>query len=325
MLDMGITPACAWTMAIFFSVCLGLQQALPDSQRLINFPFAQLPFIMFLAFSCTIMAAAREYRRRPWARDLAKAIVTTSICFTCILTFSHLKSLIPVFVPFYLDPDLQWLELVLHFGVSPYDMLSPLFNAKTYAWLDAAYFQGCFYVVFLTLYWQIFNTGNGGKRAVYISTFIMSWIIAGNLFATLLSSVGPTYYSLFFQDTYTAMNQAIVDNLYTMNTLNPVADATEKREYLLAMNNNTSLVDKNGISAMPSVHNASTFLLVLYSAYYCKKMLWFTAPFAALTLVGSIVLGWHYAIDAYAAFIIVYGIWRLNLWQVKRSVLKASA
>jgi hypothetical protein len=41
--------------------------------------------------------------------------------------------------------------------------------------------------------------------------------------------------------------------------------------------------------------------------------------FALIILVGSIHLGWHYAVDAYAGFLVAAGCWFGARWLVRKT------
>jgi hypothetical protein len=56
-----------------------------------------------------------------------------------------------------------------------------------------------------------------------------------------------------------------------------------------------------GISAMPSMHVAMPF-----------------AAYAIIIMIGSVHLGWHYALDGYLAILGVWCIWHIVGWIVRR-------
>jgi membrane-associated phospholipid phosphatase len=75
----------------------------------------------------------------------------------------------------------------------------------------------------------------------------------------------------------------------------------------------------NGISAMPSMHVGTSVLFAMLGFASGKRWAgWLLAIFAALIFIGSIHLGWHYAIDGYAgALVAAFGWWaagRLVKW-----------
>lgn len=62
---------------------------------------------------------------------------------------------------------------------------------------------------------------------------------------------------------------------------------------------------------MPSMHNASAALFALAFFQVNRKIGWFFTVYAAVILVGSVHLGWHYAIDGYAGIAIAALSWWL--------------
>ncbi len=79
-----------------------------------------------------------------------------------------------------------------------------------------------------------------------------------------------------------------------------------------------------GISAMPSMHNATTLLIVLACWHLSKFVRFLTIALAVLIFIGSIHLGWHYAVDAYLAWAITLAVWfgvkPLAVWWESRPV-----
>ncbi len=69
---------------------------------------------------------------------------------------------------------------------------------------------------------------------------------------------------------------------------------------------------------MPSMHVASSFLFVLLSWRVSKPLGWLLTGFLILILIGSVHLGWHYAVDGYLALALTWPIWRLSGWLVDR-------
>ena len=69
-----------------------------------------------------------------------------------------------------------------------------------------------------------------------------------------------------------------------------------------------------GISAMPSLHVATSFSFVLLGFQISRRLGIAFAAFCAMILIGSVRRGWHYAIDGYAAIIGTWAIW----WGVGR-------
>ena len=66
----------------------------------------------------------------------------------------------------------------------------------------------------------------------------------------------------------------------------------------------------NGISAMPSMHVGASILFAILGFASGKKWLgYLLSAFAFLIFIGSIHLGWHYAIDGYAGAVVAVVCW----------------
>ena len=66
-----------------------------------------------------------------------------------------------------------------------------------------------------------------------------------------------------------------------------------------------------GISAMPSVHNALAVLFALAAFQLNRAAGWALAAYAGLIWLGSVHLGWHYAVDGLVAAALTAGLWRV--------------
>ncbi len=70
--------------------------------------------------------------------------------------------------------------------------------------------------------------------------------------------------------------------------------------------------DVEGVSAMPSMHVATTILFFLLAFAAGKRRLgWFLVGFSLAIFLGSVLLGWHYAVDGYLGALIAYACWKL--------------
>jgi TRAP-type C4-dicarboxylate transport system permease small subunit len=73
-----------------------------------------------------------------------------------------------------------------------------------------------------------------------------------------------------------------------------------------------------GISAMPSLHVATAFLVYLVGRRVHRALGLGFGIFAVLILLGSVHLGWHYAIDGYAGIAGAGLIWWASGLAVRR-------
>jgi hypothetical protein len=61
-----------------------------------------------------------------------------------------------------------------------------------------------------------------------------------------------------------------------------------------------------GVAAMPSMHVAAHWLFALWARRYDRRLFVPLAVATALTFLGSLVTGWHYAVDGYAGLLLAW-------------------
>jgi hypothetical protein len=66
------------------------------------------------------------------------------------------------------------------------------------------------------------------------------------------------------------------------------------------------------------MHIAVAVLNAIFGWHLSRTAGWSLTIFAALLIVGSVHLGWHYAIDSYASALAIPIIWKLGGMIVKR-------
>ena len=162
-----------------------------------------------------------------------------------------------------------------------------------------------FPAVWIVTIWQTFSLGP--HRGQYLISFVLTWVIAGTLMAHAFASAGPCFLEAIHDDQRFAPLMAL---LKTTNETVPVSALTTQH-YLLTSYQRETLGIGTGISAMPSLHVAIATLIALLGWKLSRTTgIAFTA-YAALIMIGSVSLAWHYAIDGYAGAALSWIIWRL--------------
>jgi hypothetical protein len=236
---------------------------------------------------------------------LAAGVVAFAAISMFSPSFAFLKDVIPVLRPFSWDVTFANLDRTLHFGVDPYRWLLPVLGApKVVTALNAVY-HFWFFLMFFVVTMACFTRRHADVRMTFLLAYVLTWAIGGNLLATIFSSAGPVYYArLGFGDTF----QPLMDHLAAGAKISPVW-ALDLQEALFEgyLGNGRQL----GISAMPSMHIASSTLMMIFVFQHSKVGGWCLAVFLFLIFLGSILLGWHYAIDGYAGALIAVAMWKI--------------
>ena len=105
-----------------------------------------------------------------------------------------------------------------------------------------------------------------------------------------------------------------------MNQLFPLA-TLELQDFLWSSYQDTP--SYSSISAMPSMHVTIAVLIFLATRNINRWLAWITGIFAFLILIGSVQLGWHYAIDGYLGLGVALLSWAVSApiarWDLQRS------
>lgn len=232
-----------------------------------------------------------------------------------ISVFSSFKTIIPVINPYSWDAVfLEW-EALLHGGVQSWQLLQPLLGSPRITSIINFSYLLWFFVMYGVLFWQAFGLRDLRSRMQFFLTYIGCWLLLGNLAATMLSSVGPCYFgrATGLIDPF----QPLMAYLWTVNKSFPVW-SLNTQEMLWETYRNNGICFGSGISAMPSLHVSMAFLFALVGWRAGRILgLGFTV-FMVLIVIGSVHLGWHYAIDGYAAIVGTWLIWRAVGWLLDR-------
>jgi PAP2 superfamily len=239
--------------------------------------------------------------------------------------FSYLKSVIPLVQPFYLDPLLRQWDLALHFGIDPWRILQPLLG---HTWITYAINFGYalwFFVLQAALVLQAGAAGNRRRRMQFLLTMALAWALVGNLAATAMSSAGPCFYALVVggPDPYAPLMGYLRDVAATLGEWHVPFTAIVLQDLLWESYATNGFGLAEGISAAPSMHIASSWIIWRLSWELGRRARIAGSLFLAVIFTGSIHLGWHYAVDGYLAVAFAWALWRLVGWLLNRRAVQA--
>jgi hypothetical protein len=286
--------------------------------------------VVYLIICHVIQVIVTERPNKPLARlkqDFCTVLVTPErvasalpilLCLPLFgSTFTLVKSTIPMLHPFAWDQTFERWDRWLLGGTAPWELLHPLlghpFITAALSWV-----YGCWFVILaFVMAWQAFAMRDRHLRAQYFYATFLTWILLGSVGAILFSSAGPCYFGRVVEgaDPYGPLmaylhdtdRQIQIVSLWTQNVLWSVYS---QRDIALG----------SGISAMPSLHVAMALLFALVGWRSSRPVGLFFTGFFLLIVLGSVHLGWHYAVDGLAAVAGALIIWYASGWLARRTV-----
>lgn len=227
--------------------------------------------------------------------------------------FTFLKFAIPVFNPYSWDAFFTRWDYLLHGGNNPWVLLQPMMGHPIVTGGINFLYSLWFFIMYGLLTLQAFDTRNPALRMQFLLSFVLSWIVLGTFGAIAFSSMGPCYDPGIAQNT--GPYAPLMNYLKETNEVVPIW-ALNVQQILWENYQSTRGSLGSGISAMPSMHVATSVLMALFGWRYSRTLGIALTLYAFAILIGSIHLAWHYALDGYAGALGAWLVWRLvGRWQ----------
>jgi hypothetical protein len=227
--------------------------------------------------------------------------------------FTTFKLAIPHIVPFYADPFLAQADAWLH-GGDPGAFAHAI--VPGWAQYPLGYLYGpVWFVLWFGLLAFVALHEDAGLRQRYFWSMSLTICLIGSVLAIAFSSVGPVFYDEF-------IDPARFAGLMTSIKQSAIGDyMAEASGYLYASYRTGDSAMGTGISAMPSMHLAIVTLNACMLTSLNRHVGVLAWIYVALIQLGSVYLGWHYALDGYFSIAAVSLIW----WGVGRVASRRGA
>lgn len=235
-------------------------------------------------------------RRRPIPlRRLTGVLAVAAACRWFFVAFTRWKAFMPQWAPFTWDERLLNAESWLHGGKPLAIRLLPVLGSPAALTALDHLYDTAFAAMAIVILWQAWSDDRVRARR-FMLAFVLVWIGLGVVVAGAFSSVGPV----------------MLERLTGNPTFRPLLEAMHSAGRHATLDAATSLwswwvaVGASCISAFPSIHVA---MPALYTCVYRGWLRVVFALYTAVTLLGSFMLGWHYALDGYAGILGAIACW----------------
>lgn len=271
----------------------------------------RFPQVLLIGFvlrfgACLVRRQSPVVWLRRLVRPASLIVFVRAWLATMVMTYTYLwlKIAVPLVNARLYDGFFWRLDRWLHLGVSPSIFAvewlagSPLLGGidRWYAlWLTT---------VFATQAYVFFGTER--RRLDFAYACALLWLGGAALYL-LVPAVGPC----FFQ-------REVFDSVRAGLPAEAALQAKLWANYLqmIAGREAGTLIRFQpffAVAAMPSVHVGAHWLFALWARRRVPRLFPLFATATALTFLGSIVTGWHYAIDGYVGMLLAWGAVRLAL------------
>lgn len=236
---------------------------------------------------------------------LAAYAVMLIVLPTVVACYTGWKTWLAATLPFRWDPTLMRLDRALHFGTDPWRLLQPLLGREwTTDVMSLVYESGWAATLHGVITWQALRPPSADRNRFLVAS-VLAWPLVGNLLAAAFMSAGPCYYGFVV-----AGANPYAELLAHVNATNDLTRALQG--YLWRSHASGDLeVIGGGISAMPSMHLMMVTLAAIPLWRLGRRGRVLAAAVVFSTVVGSVHLGWHYAVDGYAGILSAVSIWWL--------------
>jgi hypothetical protein len=261
----------------------------------------------------TPVATLTRVLQARWGRDRLASLLWPPVMFAGLMSsFNAFKQQVLIDAGFHIDAQLTAIDKALFFGTDPWRVTHALFSEPWMTLLfDRAYHLWFVPMSFGVIICAIASHKSYRLRTQYILSYMTIWIGIGSILAWLLPSAGPCFYNDYVgpQASFAELGRQL-DAVRALYGPDALASHMAQAHLRFAFGN-PELIVGGGISAMPSVHNGLSALFAVAGFSINRKLGWALSSYALVIWIGSIHLGWHYAVDGLVSIALTVVIWKV--------------
>ncbi len=327
---------------LIYAVCAAFFFLYNDLHYYARFLIYKIPYL--IAFAGVLVVKSLSYvishkmtygyylDRKKILPDLKESWLNISVIYTVFMPFlgisfimsifASIKTLFPMVNPFYLDVALGELDQALHFGSHAWELTHAVFGSVLATRVMDFMYQIWFGILLIFPVWMVVSYRLGNIRTKFLLAYILTWSLLGTFFAVASSSVGPVFYGNFVDGAN--IYAPLMDRLHEISGVIKGDDGAVGLYSILAQKilwsyyTNDYVVLGSGISAMPSMHVSFAALVYLTVGEMNRKAGYVALLYLIFIQIGSVHLGWHYAVDGYLSILLTWAIWKFSGWLVGR-------
>jgi len=286
-------------------------------------------FPLFIGFLTPFFALLTAYciqRRAPLRQKLALRSVTSSknisryliglmfLTAYCLFIgmFTSVKTSLSVIYGFQHDIFQADVDKAIFMDVDAWKILfEPIHSLWTQPIIEFNYNALWHLHTYLVLFMVATAHQTRGLRTRYLLSFMLVWVIVGNIFAGIFISAGPAFYGFVTGD------EARFGEQLQMLATYAGSSAVSFQDYLWTSYVNALPGFGTGISAFPSVHVSVCALNTLFAFEVSRRLGYISLAYTLIIQVSSVYLAWHYFIDGLFGAAIVAAIYWATRFVIK--------
>jgi hypothetical protein len=244
----------------------------------------------------------QQLRSREWLLSWLRLWLA---CWAVSFSYFWVKVYVPTLHEGTWDSSLWQLDRWLHLGVSPSEFaVVALGRAPLVGWLDVWYGLWLASVVWSLAFFAA-SADSLLRRRVVLSALLL-WTV-GAIIYLLIPAVGPIY---VFEETWSSLrgSMPIAEQAQGVLWSNYQAVLESRAGAPMAFDH------RLGVAAFPSLHVAFHGLFALWAWQHARVVRVIFVLMALLTFAGSLLTGWHYAVDGYLGLALAVLCQRVAIW-----------